>query len=175
MKIRYNKVFKSAVIVLIVCALIFGSMVAYFAVSKMQYENLIADMKSIEATVIDMKGDDAPQITVSYDVNGVTYQRELKADSAISFLECNGGDCSVGDKGAVFYDPENPFVIAVPRSDHAGYFSVIIGAIGLALVLCVLICLVVFRRKFLVTLEDCETNAMTAEEQTRSEETTENS
>ena len=159
-KMRYNRAFKKGIAAILFGVVLFGSIVVFFIVSKVQYDHLVSGMKSIEATIVDIdldihvKGPDEQEIYIDYVVNGVTYHRELKTDTTIAFAAGTGAHYLVGDKIQIYYDPENPEVIASPRSQSVGTFYLIFALISLSLVLFALIAILKTRRKFLVTQEE---------------------
>ena len=161
-KLRYNRAFKKCLIAILCGILLFGSMVAYFAVFKIQYDRLVSNMKLLEATVVDIdldvhfKGPDEQKITVEYVVDGVVYQRELETDIPFSFAAGTGAHYSIGDKVPIFYDPEQPRVIASPRSQSVGLFWLVFALFFLALVLFALGWMIKSRRRFLVTQAEYE-------------------
>ena len=161
-KLRYNRQFKNGLIAIAFCILLFGSLIVFFIVSKIQYDRLISDMKMMEATIVDihfdarLKGPDEQEITVAYEVDGVVYTRELKTDTAISFSPGIGAGYSLGDRIEIFYDPQNPEVIASPRSVTVGYSYLSAGLLGLGLVLLCLFIMLKGHRRFLVTQEEYE-------------------
>ncbi len=160
--LRYNRTFKRGMIAILLGFLLFGLVVGFFIASKIQYDNLVSNMKPTEATVIDVdfdihiKGPDEQEIFIEYEVNGITYSRELKTDTKISFAAGSGAHYSIGDKIQIFYDSQNPGIIASPRSVGVGYFYMIIGLCGLALILFAFISVLKNHRKFLVTQEEYE-------------------
>ena len=159
-KLRYNRVFKKGIGAFVFCILLFGSIIAFFIAAKVQYNDLVADMKKIEATIVDIdldihiKGPDEQEIYVTYEVDGITYERELKTDTKISFTAGTGANYSVGDKIEIFYDSENPEIIASPRSMSVGYFWLAFACLSLALVVLCFFWMIKHRRKFLVTQEE---------------------
>ena len=159
-KLRYNRAFKKGLAAILFCIVLFSSIVVFFIVSKIQYDHLVSDMKSLEATIIDIdfdvhvKGLDKQEIYIEYEVDGIVYSRELKTDTAISFAAGSGAHYSVGDKIQIFCDPQNPEIIASPRSLGVGRFFTVVALLGLALVLFALIAVLKTRRRFLVTQEE---------------------
>jgi hypothetical protein len=118
-------------------------------------------MKPLEATIVDIdnhirvRGIDEQEIYIEYVVDGVVYSRELKTDTKISFFSAGeGAHYSIGDKTPIFYDPQNPEIIASPRSISVGYYWLIAALIFLAITLLCLIIMLITRRKFLVTQEE---------------------
>jgi cell division protein FtsB len=117
-------------------------------------------MQSLEATIVDIdldihiKGPDEQEIYIEYEVDGITYSRELKTDTAISFRAGTGAHYSVGDKVPIFYNPQNPEIIASPRSVSVGIFWLIFALFFLGLVLFSLWWMIKSRQKFLVTQEE---------------------
>lgn len=159
-KLRYNRVFKKGIAAILFGIILFSSIVVFFIVSRIQYDQLVSDMKSLEATIIDIdyvhhrRGPSEQEIYIEYVVDGIVYSRELKTDTAISFAAGRGAYYSVGDKVQIFYDPQNPEIIASPRSVGVGYFWLIFALFFLFIVLFALWWMVKSRRKFLVTQEE---------------------
>ena len=159
-ELRYNRAFKKDMAGILFGFILFGFVVVFFVVSKIQYDQLTSNMKALEATIIDIdldvhvKGPSGQEIYIEYVVDGIVYSRELETDTAISFEAGRGAHYSVGDKVQILYDPQNPQIIASPRSLVVGAFYVVIGLFGLALVLFSLIVLLKTRKKFLVTQEE---------------------
>ncbi len=159
-ELRYNRTFKEGMTALLFCVLLFSSVIAFFIVSTIQYNYLVEGMDSLEATIIDIdldihhKGPDEQEIYIEYEVKGVTYQRELETDTAISFSAGTSARYSVGDKIQIFYDPQNPEIIAVPRSVRVGYFWLAFASFFLILTLYLLAVVLKKRQKFLVTEEE---------------------
>ena len=158
--LRYNRAFKKGLAAILFCIILFGSVVVFFIVSKIQYDQLVSDMKSIEATIVDVdyhtrrKGLDWQEIYIEYEVDGIIYGRELETDTVISFRTGSGAHYSVGEKVPIFYNPQNPEIIASPRSVSVGYFWLIFALFFLLIVLFALWWMVKSRRKFLVTQEE---------------------
>lgn len=159
-KLRYNRAFKKGMAAILFCIILFSSIIVFFITSKVQYNQLVSDMESLEATIVDVdhhvrrKGLNWQEIYIEYAVDGIVYSRELKTDTAISFRAGIGAHYSVGDKVQIFYDPQNPEIIASPRSDSVGYFWLIFALFFLGLVLFALRWMIKTRRKFLVTQEE---------------------
>lgn len=161
-ELRYNRTFKQGLIAIVFGILLFGTVVGFYIVSVVQYHSLVSEMKSLMATIVDIdldihiRGPNEQEIYIEYEVAGITYSRELATDTPISFSPGRGAHYSVGDKIQIFYDPQNPEVIASPRSIGVGTFYMVISAAGLALVIFVLIVMLKHHRKFLVTQEEYE-------------------
>lgn len=142
------------------CTILFSSIVVFFIVSKIQYDQLVFDMEPIEATIVDVdshtrrRGLNWQEIYIEYAVDGIVYNRELKTDTAISFRAGVGAHYSVGEKVQIFYNPKNPEIIASPRSVSVGYFWLIFALFFLGLVLFYLWWMIKSRHKFLVTQEE---------------------
>ena len=159
-KMRYNRAFKNGIVAILFCIILFSSIVTFFVVSKIQYDQLVSDMKSIEATIVDVdyhtrrKGLDWQEIYIEYEVDGIIYGRELETDTVISFRAGIGAHYSVGDKVPIFYNPQNPEIIASPRSVSVGIFWLIFALFFLGLVLFSLWWMIKSRQKFLVTQEE---------------------
>ena len=159
-KMRYNRTFKQGIVAILFCIILFFSIVIFFVVSKIQYDQLVSDMETTEATVIDIvhhvrrKGVDWQEIYIEYVVDGIVYDGELETDTAISFRAGSGANYTVGDKVQIFYNPQNPEVIASPRSIGVGYFWLIFALFFLGLVLFALWWMIKSRREFLVTQEE---------------------
>ncbi len=161
-KLRYNKAFRNGIIAFAFCILLSSIFIILPIVSKIQYDNLVSNMKSIEATIVDIdldinvRGPNVQEIFISYEVDDVVYSRELNTDTKISFAAGMGSHYSVGDRIDIFYNPQNPNEIATPRSVDVGYFYMVIGLILLALVMFAFVLMLKNRRKFLVTKEEYE-------------------
>ena len=159
-KMRYNRAFKKGIVAILFCIILFSSIVTFFVVSKIQYDQLVSDMKSIEATIVGVdyhtrrKGLDWQEIYIEYEVDGIIYGRELETDTVISFRAGIGAHYSVGDKVPIFYNPQNPEIIASPRSVSVGIFWLIFALFFLGLVLFSLWWMIKSRQKFLVTQEE---------------------
>ena len=159
-KLRYNRVFKKGIAAILFCIILFSSIFVFFLVAKVQYDQLVSDMESLEATIVDIdhhvrrKGLDWQEIYIEYVVDGIVYDRELETDTAISFRAGGGAHYSIGDKVQIFYDPQNPEIIASPRSVSVGIFWLIFALLFLGLVLFALWWMMKSRRKFLVTQEE---------------------
>ena len=158
--LRYNRVFKKGLTAILFCTVLFSSIVVFFIVSKIQYDQLISDMESLEATIVDVdyhtrrKGLDWQEIYIEYEVDGIVYNRKLKTDTAISFRAGSGAHYSVGEKVQIFYNPQNPEIIASPRSVSVGYFWLIFALFFLGIVLFSLWWMIKSRQKFLVTQDE---------------------
>lgn len=158
--LRYNRAFKEGLAAILFSAILFSSIVVFFIVSKIQYDQLVSDMKSIEATIVDVdyhtrrKGLDWQEIYIEYEVDGIIYGRELETDTVISFRAGSGAHYSVGEKVPIFYNPQNPEIIASPRSVSVGIFWLIFALFFLGLVLFSLWWMIKSRQKFLVTQEE---------------------
>ena len=159
-KMRYNRAFKKGIVAILFCIILFSSIVTFFVVSKIQYDQLVSNMKSIEATIVDVdyhtrrKGLDWQEIDIEYEVDGIIYGRELETDTVISFRAGSGAHYSVGEKVPIFYNPQNPEIIASPRSVSVGIFWLIFALFFLGLVLFSLWWMIKSRQKFLVTQEE---------------------
>ena len=160
--LRYNRVFKRGIAAIAFCFLLFGSIFVFGIVSKVQYDALVANMIATEATVADIdwdlhvRGPDEQEIEITYEVDGITYQRELETDTKLSFSAGTGANYSVGDKIKIFYDPQNPETIATYRSVIVGYRYMAIAVVGLALITFALVLALKNRRRYLVTQEEYE-------------------
>ena len=161
-KLRHNRVFKEGLTALLFCVLLCGFIIASFIVSKVQYDSLISKMKPIEATVVDVdwnyprRGHPNQKIHITYEVDGATYSRKLGTDTKISFSSGTYAHYSVGDKIGIFYDPQDPGVIASPRSLGVGYVCMCGASVFLVFVLFLLLWVVKHHRRFLVTQQEYE-------------------
>ena len=159
-KLRYNRVFKKGIAAILFSIILFSSIVVFFIASRIQYDRLVSDMESLEATIVDIdhvhhsRGPSKQKIYIDYVVDGIVYSRELKTDTTISFAAGRGAHYSVGDKVQIFYNPQNPEIIASPRSVVVGYFWLVFALLSLGLVLFALSLMIKSRRKFLVTEEE---------------------
>ena len=155
--LRYNRAFKKALVAILFCTILFSSTVIFFIVSKIQYDQLVSDMEPIEATIVDVdyhtrrKGLDWQEIYIEYEVDGIIYGRELETDTVISFRAGSGAHYSIGDKVPIFYNTQNPEIIASPRSVSVGYFWLIFALFFLGIALFALWSMIKSRHKFLVT------------------------
>ena len=154
---RYNRAFKKGLAAILFCIILFSSIVAFFVISKIQYDQFVSDMEPIEATIVDVdyhtrrKGLDWQEIYIEYEVDGIIYGRELETDTVISFRAGSGAHYSVGEKVQIFYNTQNPEIIASPRSVSVGYFWLIFALFFLGIVLFALWSMIKSRHKFLVT------------------------
>ncbi len=161
-KLRYNRTFKNGILAILFCILLFGSVLVFAIVAKVQYNALVSEMKPVEAQIADIdydmhiKGPDEQVIYVTYEVDGKTYTRELKTDTGISFSPGLGAHYSVGDTLEIFYDPEDPNVIAFSRSVYVGNYYMAISLFGLGLVFFALFAMLKHSRKYLVTQAEYE-------------------
>ena len=158
--LRYNRAFKKGLAAILFGTILFSSIVAFFVISKIQYDQLVSDMESLEAAIVDVdrhvrrRGLDWQEIYIEYAVDGIVYNRELKTDTAISFRAGSGAHYLVGEKVQIFYNPQNPEIIASPRSVSVGYFWLIFALFSLGLVLFALWWMIKWRQEFLVTQEE---------------------
>lgn len=159
-ELRYNRAFKNAIAAILFCVTLFTSIVVFYVISRIQYNTLVSDMEPLEATIVDVdwhvsrKGIDWQEIYIEYAVDGIVYNRELKTDTPISFRAGSGAHYSVGDRVDIFYDPQNPQIIAAPRTQSVGTFWLIFALLSLGLVLYALWWMIKSRRRFLVTQEE---------------------
>lgn len=83
-ELRYNRAFKKGLTAILFCILLFGFVIVFFIISKVQYDNLVSNMKLIEATIVDVdrhvrhRGLNWQEIYIEYAVDGIVYNRELK-------------------------------------------------------------------------------------------------
>ena len=83
-KLRYNRAFQNGIVAIIFFIILFWSVIAFFVISKIQYDQLVSDMESLEATIVDVdrhvrrKGLNWQDIYIEYAVDGIVYNRELK-------------------------------------------------------------------------------------------------
>ena len=52
--LRYNRAFKKALYGIFICIILFGSIIVFFIISKLQYDQLVSDMKPMDATIVDI-------------------------------------------------------------------------------------------------------------------------
>lgn len=161
-KLRYNRTFKQGMTGVLIFILISGLIFVLSVISKIQYDAIVSNMERIEATIIDIdldmhrRGPNEQEIYIAYEVGGTVYERQLGTDTGVSFAAGTGAHYSVGDKVEIFYDPQNPEVIASPRSVVVGYFYMGISALSLAGGGWLLFFLFKNKRKFLVTQAEYE-------------------
>ena len=159
-ELRYNRAFKNAIAAILLGVALFTSIVVFYVISQIQYNRLVSDMEPLEATIVDVdwhvsrKGISWQEIYIEYAVDGIVYNRELKTDTAISFRAGSRAHYSVGDRVDIFYDPQNPQIIAAPRTQSVGRFWLIFALLSLGLVLYALWWMIKSRRRFLVTQEE---------------------
>ena len=161
-KLRYKREFKECVIGCLVFLILSGLILGFFIVSTVQYHLLVSDMVSLKATIVDIefdfhvRGPNEREATIAYMVDGITYRRELSTDTPLSFAAGTGAHYSVGDTVTIFYDPQNPEIIATPRSVGVGSFCALIALAILIVFLYLFILMMRKHRKFLVTQEEYE-------------------
>ena len=164
-KLRYNRSFKNVVAVLSVLGVLHGSIVVLAGISLIQYTGLVLEMKPVEAVIVDIelnrnrKGPDTQKIDISYIVDGAVYSRKLETDTPISFPPGLVANYSVGDTIKIYYDPENPEVIASPRS---AFVAIIVGgffALFAIPAICTNVSIIKNHRRFLVTQEEYDREA----------------
>ena len=61
-KLRYNRAFKKGIAAILFCIILFGSIVVFFVISKIQYDRLVSDMESLEATIVDIDYKDVAKL-----------------------------------------------------------------------------------------------------------------
>ena len=158
-KLRRSSAFKKGIALSLAGILIAGAMFIYNVVAKIQYDNIVKNMNSIEATIIDIeerhhrKRVDDQTIYISYNVDRVIYKRLLKTDTKISIDPGIGAKYYVGEKISIFYNPEDPSIIAVPRSLSVGYFFMIMCIFCLLFFVWLLNYFLRNRNKYIVTQE----------------------
>ena len=163
-KLRYNKTFKQGIIAIFFSFLLFAWMLAFNIVARIQYDDIVKDMKPFEATVYDTdyrrsasrRSIGEQTIYITYEVDGVVYKRELETDTPISVSPGWGANYSVGDKVEIFYDPQNPGVIASPRSVTVGYFYIGLSLVGIAVISYALYCVIKNKNNYLITQKEYE-------------------
>ena len=159
-KLRYNRTFKQGILAIIIGVLLFGGIISFFIIARIQYSNLVSEMVPTKATIVDIDydvhryGPDEQKIEITYKVDGITYSRELETDTKISFSAGTGAHYSIGDKVDILYDPENPEIIASPRSVRVGWFYLVVGSVGLAFTLYGFVYMIMHSKKFLVTQKE---------------------
>ena len=53
-KLRYNKTFRDGIIAIMFCVLLAAAFIVPPIIAKIQYNNLVSGMKSVEATIADV-------------------------------------------------------------------------------------------------------------------------
>jgi len=48
--LRYNRAFTKALYGIFICIILFGSIIVFFIISKLQYDQLVSDMKPMNTT-----------------------------------------------------------------------------------------------------------------------------
>lgn len=161
-KLVYNKAFRNAMIALVLFVLLSCACIVPAVVSKIQYDNLVANMEPTQATIVDIdldigvRGPNVQEIYIIYEVDGIVYNRELGTDTGIAFAAGTAAAYSIGDAVDIFYNPQDPNQIATPRSVSVGYGLMGLGLIFLAFVAAAFVAVLKNRRKFLVTKEEYE-------------------
>lgn len=156
-KLRYNGAFRGAMVAILIGLLLGGTIFLLSVVAKIQYDGLVSDMKPLKATIVEIdwdrhvRGPSEQEMMITYMVDGIAYTRELKTDTPISFSPGMGAHYMPGDQIDIFYDPQNPEVIAVPRSISVGYFYMVISIIFLILMISALYFVLKNRKMFLIT------------------------
>lgn len=159
-KLRYDRTFRNGIIVFVLCILLALAFIIPAIISKIQYDKLVSDMKSVEATIVDIdldlnyRGPHEQEIDITYEVDGVVYNREFGTDTKVAYPAGIAAHYSVGDTVEIFYDPQNPNIIATPRSVYVAYGFLAICLPFLALMVFCLGFALKNRRKFLVTEEE---------------------
>ena len=162
-KLRYNRTFKQGIIVMVLCFLLFGYMFVYNVVAKIQYDDIVKDMSPLDATVVDVdlerssrRGHDYYTVYITYEVDGTVYERELETDTYASASPGFGANYSVGDKVDIFYNPQDPNIIASPRSVTVGYFYIGVSFVGMAVISYALYCVIKNKHSYLITQKEYE-------------------
>jgi hypothetical protein len=140
---RHKKILYSIIAFIGVFCLLWGNFFSGYALlSNLQYRSATSDMKPVEATVVDITGEHekssdwhiARWIHVTYEVDGVTYDEELRMIVRRLIKAKTDIDCSVGDQITIFYEPEDPNVIVYPNDERRETFYNIIGLGCVALI-----------------------------------------
>jgi len=164
-KLRYSRAFKNGIIAIMLCILLTVVFLAVPITAIILYDDLVGGMKPLEATIVHIDLDfkfnrrysyREQEIGIVYEVDGVTYNRQLKTDTVIAMPPGLGTYYSLGEKIDIFYDPENPAVIAVPRSMEVACFWIVLGFALLVFFLCCFAMTKKRAKKFLLTQEEYE-------------------
>lgn len=161
-KKRFNDDFKEKIFLYVFFLLFSGVFFIGGLVSICQYHNLIHGMVLTEATIFDIdlnvsSRSSRQDIYITYDIDGITYNREYESDGV--FLSGTAGfraHYSVGDTLEIYYDPNNPEIIAAPRSSTIIFCFLIIGMFGFLGILYALVSLFKNYRNFQITNEEYE-------------------
>ncbi len=158
-KLKYNYEFKDKMFRILIIFFFFSFPVIFGTAEIIQYFNLVSGMKSTEANIINIelsykKHTNVQNIDITYEIAGITYNRELGTDTTISSPAGYGTNYSVGDKVKIFYDPDNPEIIAVPQTVKVSAIFSIIGYVGLTIALYHLVRMLKNSRKYLITQEE---------------------
>jgi len=159
-KKRYSRTFWNGIIACVICFLLAFGLIASAIVSKIQYDNLVENMLPTKAQIIDIdldisvRGPDEQEIYITYEVDGIVYERELATDTTISFDAGTEANYSVGDWVEILYNPENPNQIASPRSVSVANVFMWLGLAFLVFMLLVLYLIISGRKRFLITEEE---------------------
>lgn len=142
------------------CILLALCFIVPAVVSKIQYNNLVKNMLPTQAQIVDidldinLRGPDEQEIYITYEVDGIVYERELATDTTISFGAGTGANYSVGDWIEIFYNPEDPNQIASPRSVSVSNGYMWLGLAFLGFMLFFLYLIINGRKRFLITEEE---------------------
>ncbi len=161
---RYNKTFKNGIIVICLCLFILSVLLAFAIVAEFQYQALTKNMLATEAVITDIETDYhtgryslgryEQEMQIAYTVDGKTYTRELSTDTSFAFSAGYRTHFSVGDVTEIYYDPQNPTVIATPLSRSAAFGCMIFSSISLLFFLAIFVLVIVGGKGFLITEEE---------------------
>ncbi len=161
---RYNKTFKNGITVICVCLLILSVLLVCTIISEFQYQALTKNMLTTDAVITDIETDYhtgryslgryEQKMQIDYTVDGKTYSRELSTDTSVAFSAGYRTHFSVGDITEIYYDPQNPNVIATPLSRSTAFGYMIFSSISLLFFWKIFALVIVSRKKFLITKEE---------------------
>lgn len=158
-KKRYTTEFKSKVIFTIFITLLIGFFFIGSAISLIQYYTIIGEMQSNEAKIVDIEYDpgfrrSSKDIYITYTIDGMTYNNQYKTEGMLIDDVSFQAHYSVGDTVEIFYDPNDPNIIAAPRSATVASGWLLVSVIPTIASICSLVYTLSNSHKYLVTQEE---------------------
>ena len=159
-KKRYNRTFWNGINAVVIFVLLAFCFIIPAVVSNIQYNNLVENMLPIEAQIINIdldlsvRGPNEQEIYITYEVDGIVYERELATDTLVSFAAGTEANYSVGDFVEIYYNPEDPNQIASSRSASVANTFMWLGIAFLGFMLFLLYLIISGRKRFLITEEE---------------------
>ncbi len=161
-KTRYNNAFKSGIVTILLCCLLFGGIFTAGVISEIQYKEFTQGMLTTNATITDIKidrhsskyGGYDQEMQITYTVNGKRYDRELATDTKMAFQAGYRTHFSEGDVVEIFYNPEDPMEIATELSSKHAVKMMIFSGVCLVLFIAILVSGIVTRKRFVITEQE---------------------